>query len=262
VAFSPDGRRIASGSGRLAEAEPGYLKVWDATTGEEVLDPRDDSIEALYVAFSPGDGRWIVTGNSKGDVTVWDANTGKQQHRLPGHGTWVRGLAFSPDGRHLASLDTEGKVIVHDATNWQDTFPPKPLLTFPAHKTWIRGSVAFRPDGKRLLVPGDDNTVNIWDVMTPDKPPSAPESTLRAHTAQVWAVAFSPDGRWVASGSEDNIVKLWNAQTGELIRNFRGHSSNVSRVAFSPDGQRLASASFDKIVKLWDLTPLRDKRKD
>ena len=133
-------------------------------------------------------------------------------------------------------------------------------LEFPAHKISVRGNLAFSPDGRRLVVPGDENTVNIWDVTTADKPPSAPRLTLRGHTAQVWGVAFSPDGRWVASGGEDNTVKLWDAEAGgEPVRTFRGHGSVVSRVAFSPDGKRLASASFDKTVKVWDLTHLGKK---
>jgi WD40 repeat protein len=153
----------------------------------------------------------------------------------------------------------EGAVTVHDATRWNEKVPQKPLLTFRAHNTPVRSSVAFSPDGKRLVVPGDDNAVTIWDVTTTDKPPSTPRLTLRGHTAQVWGVAFSPDGRWVASGGEDNTVRLWDAKTGELIRTFRGHTSVVSRVAFSPDGKHLASASFDKTVKVWDLTALGAK---
>jgi WD40 repeat protein len=111
------------------------------------------------------------------------------------------------------------------------------------------------------VVPGDENTVNIWDATATDNPPSAPERTLRGHAAEVWGVAFSPDGQWVASGSEDNTVKLWNANTAELIRSFRGHSGLVRRVAFSPDGKLLASASFDKTVRVWDLARLHEKGK-
>jgi WD40 repeat protein len=74
-------------------------------------------------------------------------------------------------------------------------------------------SVAFSPDGQQLVVPGDENTVNIWDVTTTDKPPSALLLTLRGHRIQVWGVAYSPDGRWVASGGEDNTVRLWDATT-------------------------------------------------
>jgi WD40 repeat protein len=151
-------------------------------------------------------------------------------------------------------------VTVYDATRWNEKLPQQPLLTFRAHKTWVCGRLAFSPNGRRLVVPGDDNTVTIWDVTTPGKPPLAAQLTLRGHTAQIWAVAFSPDGRWVASGGEDNTVKLWNAETGgEPVRTFRGHGSLVSRVAFSPDGQRLASASFDTTVKIWDLTTLGPK---
>src|SRR5262249_31873002 len=185
VAFSPDGRHIASGSPKHAKEESSYLRVWDAATGQEVLHPRSNTGYAASVAFSPGKGRWIVTGNERGDVTVWDATTGKVVGTLGPEGQLNRvvfGLAFSPDGQRLASLNMEGMVTVYDATRWEAKIPQEPLLTFHAHNTTARSSLAFSPDGRRLVVPGDENTVNIWDVTTTDKPPSAP-LTLRGHTA-------------------------------------------------------------------------------
>jgi WD40 repeat protein/serine/threonine protein kinase len=255
VAFSPDGQRIASGSAKLAEGEPSCVQLWDATTGQEVLQPHRKTVAAMALAFSPDNGRWLVAGTEGGAVPVWNAKTGELVHTLE-QSPNVWGLAFSRDGRRLATLSRGGIVTVHDATHWGE----KPPLNFRAHKISLRGNLAFGPDGRRLVVPGDENTVNIWDVTTTDKPPPAPVLTLRGHTAQVWGVACSPDNRWVASGGEDNTLKLWDAKTGgEPVRTFRGHSGVVSRVAFSPDGKRLASASFDKTVKVWDLTALGAK---
>jgi WD40 repeat protein len=208
-----------------------------------------------------------VAGNDS-QVTVWDATTGQVVHTFDAQRALVFGLpgqifsvAFSPDGRRLATLRATGMVSIYDATGWPETFSREPRVTFRANTTFSQSSLAFSRDGKRLVVPGDDNTVNIWDVTT-DKAPSTPQLTLSGHAGQVWGVAFSPDDRWVASGGEDNMVRLWDARTGKLVRPFRGHSSVVSRVAFSPDGKRLASASFDKTVKVWNLTPLTDVPKE
>jgi WD40 repeat protein len=208
-------------------------------------------MSAMSVAFSR-DGRWLAAGTEGGKVIVWDATTGKLAHTLE-QSPNVWGIAFSGNSQRLGTLSKSGIVTVHDATRWGARAP----LAFRAHKITVRGNLAFSPDGQRLVVPGDDNTVNIWEVTTAEKPPTAPRLTLRGHTAQVWGVACSRDGRWVASGGEDNAVKLWDAEAGgELIRTFRGHGGVVSRVVFSPEGKRLASASFDKTVKVWDLTHL------
>jgi WD40 repeat protein len=213
-------------------------------------------VEVYCLAFSPGDGRWLATGNVKGDVLIRDAITGKRLHTLTDHAAGVSSVAFSLDGRLPVSLSREGKVRVYDAAHLAEERPPQLLLAFTANQSSARGTLAFSPDGKGLVVPGDDNTVNIWDLPLNDtREPGAPRLTLRGHKAQVWAVTFSPDGRWVASGSEDSTVKLWDAAIGgKPVRTFRGHSALVSRVVFSPDGKRLASASFDKTVRVWDTT--------
>jgi WD40 repeat protein len=258
VAFSPDGRRIASGSSQFGEDEPSYLKVWDATTGQDVLhQPSRETMSAMSVAFSP-DGLWLAAGTEGDKVTIWDATTGEVAHPLSqkqSRNVW--GISFSPDSRRLGTLSRSGIVTVYDATRFGVQAP----LSFRAHSVTVRGNLALSADGRRLAVPGDENTVSVWDVTAIDKPPSAPQLVLRGHTAQVWGVAYSRDGRWVASGGEDNTVKLWDAETGgEPVRTFRGHGGVVSRVAFSPDGKRLASASFDKTVRVWDLAHLDTKR--
>jgi WD40 repeat protein len=118
-------------------------------------------------------------------------------------------------------------------------------------------TVAFSPDGRRLVTGGEGNTVKIWDVET-----GQVLQTLRGHSGDVYTVAFSPDGRWVASGGEDSTVKVWDSHTGTLVRSFRGHIGLVSSVAFSPDGRRLFSGSRDKTVKVWDVSQLSDEVRD
>jgi hypothetical protein len=108
-------------------------------------------------------------------------------------------------------------------------------------------SVAFSPDGERVLAGSSDRSVRLWDAAS-----GALIREFKGHLGAVSSVAFSPDGRRVLSGSSDQSVRLWNAASGALIREFKGHSGAVSSVAFSPDGERILSGSSDQSVRLWD----------
>jgi WD40 repeat protein/uncharacterized caspase-like protein len=108
-------------------------------------------------------------------------------------------------------------------------------------------SVAFSPDGTRVLSGSLDNTLKLWDAAT-----GRLLRTFEGHSNLVSSVAFSPDGMRMLSGSWDKTLKLWDAASGRLLRTFEGHSGQVSSVAFSPDGTRVLSGSWDKTLRLWD----------
>jgi WD40 repeat protein len=113
----------------------------------------------------------------------------------------------------------------------------------------IVNSVAFSPDGARVLTGSDDNTARLWDAATGKE-----IRAFKGHKESVHSVAFSPDGTRVLTGSMDSTARLWDVATGEELRAFRGHESWVLSATFSPDGARVMTGSADMTARLWDAT--------
>ena len=107
-------------------------------------------------------------------------------------------------------------------------------------------SVAFSPDGDRVLTGSDDGTARLWSLETGETLQS-----FAGHSRPVFSVAFSPDGARVLTGSGDGTARLWSLETGETLQSFAGHSGFVSSVAFSPDSARVLTGSRDGTARLW-----------
>ncbi|MBI1291482.1 hypothetical protein GC173_09600 [bacterium] len=155
-----------------------------------------------------------------------------------GMGT-LKSAAYSPDDKFIATCSGA------EAYLW-DAETGEVVREFAGHTRTVE-SVAFSPDGTRVLTGSTDHTARLWDAST-----GAVLRTFTGHTYHVNSVAFSPDGTRVLTGSSDNSARLWDPSTGAVLRTFTGHTYDVSSVAFSPDGTRVLTGSSDGRARLWD----------
>jgi WD40 repeat protein len=192
VAFSPDGKLMAASNGDS-------VLVWDLATGQKAA----QLSQACRVRFSPN-GNLLAT--SSGDtVRLWDVATWQNMATMKGQKTDVLGMAFSPDGRNLATRDGGG-------TLWLWDLAQKPVVIAssrghtPTTPPSFAGIVTFSPDGRRLATSGADCNVKLWDVGLLQE-----VATLTGHDGPVYGLAFTPDGTMLATASGDTTVRLWQA---------------------------------------------------
>jgi len=282
VAYSPDGKRIATAS------QDKTAKVWDSTSGELLLTLAGHTESVNGVVYSP-DGKRIATTSNDHTAKLWNATTGDVLLTLSGHTDWVYRIAFNLDGTRLVTASNDKTVKVWDGMTGNA------LLSISGYEQPFF-DVAFSPDGKQIAASGFDGNVRVWDaisgqeqlVLTVEQSSKlrgvafSPDGTRVAaagyprgkvwdattgevlisgftdHRNELIDITFSEDGKLIATASADNKAKVWDTVTGQEMYTFSGHTQPVNGVAFNPEGTRLATASWDHTVRVWDLTPSKE----
>lgn len=245
AAFSPDGRRLVTGTGRwhglyadfmLDKRTPGRAQIWDVETGQPLGRPLGHGRSISQIRFSR-DGRWIATASADGTAQVWDASTGDPRTPELRHSNSVRSVVFSRDGSLVATGSDDQTARVWEAQTGR-------LVVSLKHSDVV-GDVEFSPDGSRLVTISDDG-LRLWNTKS-----GANLLFRKGHDSVLLGFQWSPDGsRWVTAAG-DRTARLWDAHTGEVLHTWP-HEADVHTALFSPDGQRVVTASDDRSARVWD----------
>jgi WD40 repeat protein len=281
LAFSPNGRWLVTGS--FTE-----YRFWD--TASEAWQPVRTIPRPPNLGFGgplafSRDGRLLALADTTREVMLYDVEKSEELAVLAAPEPKIlQALCFSPDGSRLAAVTENQVVQLWDLRevrrelaalrlDWDlPPFPaassdpqpvtlkpeepkePKAIRSFTGHTEMVH-SVAFFPDGRRVLTSSRDARLRVWDLETGEV-----LRTMTGHNASVWDATLSPDAHRILSGAADRTVRLWDADSGQQLQVLGEHKNSVNRVAFSPDGALALSAGRDSRVGLWDLTAGKETR--
>src|SRR5207248_5723435 len=238
VGFSPDGSRVVTAS------DDATARIWDATTGKELITLRGHTGAVAAAAFSPDNSRVVTASNDK-TARIWDATTGKELMVLRGHTESVLCASFSSDGFRIVTGSDDMTARTWDASSGRELLSLRglkeadhPTVRFRMRELGLKpvghqGSVsfaAFSPDGSRILGLSG-GTALIWDATTGD------ELLVYGDYVRARSAAFSPDGSLIVTASRDKSARIWDAATGKELLVLSGHNDQLSSAAFSPDGR-------------------------
>lgn len=232
VRFSPNGKILASCG------NDGSIRLWDIVSGNNTQTIAGHIGIVHDMMFSPN-GQNLVSCSDDGTVRLWDISTQKMKI-LKRYSKKVRCVAFSPDGRTIAS-GGDNRIISIYSTEIEDTIQTLELK----HKDTVF-CLTFSPDSWTLANGIFDGTIRLWDQSTNNK------EVLRLHQPGTYNTVFSPDDRMLASGNKDGTIILWDKLTGKTKNILNGNIRNVRSSAFSSDGLTLASICVDRRISLWN----------
>jgi len=250
--YAPDGKTAAVVAGQLA--------LWDVAKAKELRTLKTFH-EVLPVAFS-ADGSRVAAGDGE-VIRVWDAGTGKLIVRLARHVNTVTSVAFSPDGKTLASAGEDNTVRLWDIGTGKQIHLLEHANTRPSTayfvldgNTQVRAWVFFTPDGKALIscVKGD-RFIRQWETASGKE-----QQRFAGHPDGSLCLALSADGTLLAAGAEDSAVRLWDRASGKELFPAEGHRGRIFKVGVAPDGRTVFSVGRDNTVRIWDVAKAKELR--
>jgi WD40 repeat protein/tRNA A-37 threonylcarbamoyl transferase component Bud32 len=279
LAFSPDGKTVVT-------ADTLRIVLRDATTGKTMRAVTEQGQGAMSITFRP-DGKHLAGVTAESKLKIWEVETGKELHSLPGqYAGGSSAASYSPNGKRLAvgcpdqhsrifdaetgkelraikdDLPVRQAVFSRDGTRLATISFGSDIRVWDAEKAGapvvlkghqgLLNSIDFGPDGL-LVSGGSDLTIRLWNPVH-----NAETMVLNGHTSLVTDGTFSPNGQLVASAARDGTVRLWNAVTGETIRELTAGTEELTGVAFSPDGRWVACTSMKDTVRVWNVEDGRE----